>query len=184
MVHLDEDMWFGISESLCIKAGEGRMVRLTKLRKGSIQQGPLMCCGRESELCVLCSISCGDAETVLKRRATQLSLESWKKITWYIDKGLDTNTAEVGSHCYNVEEKWWDGKWWRLQTGSPWATFILCTYFWPPHWVTFKQPLQLMTGCMPLRAPSSCQDPTTLTITTHEFIYDAHLAPMHECLNL
>ena len=47
-----------------------------KERRGSILKGPLMYHGGEPELCILCSIRCDDAEVVLKRRVTQLSLES------------------------------------------------------------------------------------------------------------
>lgn len=50
-----------------------------KIRRGSVQQGPLMCHGRESELCILGSIWSGDAEVVLKRRATQYHWSFEKK---------------------------------------------------------------------------------------------------------
>lgn len=49
--------------------------------------------------CILCSLQCGDAEVVKKK---------WDNYHWClgdtIKDGLDTNIAEVRSHCHNTED--------------------------------------------------------------------------------
>lgn len=69
-----------------------------KVRRGWIQEGPLICHDRELELHILCSIQCGDAGVLFKMESDTIIIRALKTSPAASrEDGLHTNTAKVRS---------------------------------------------------------------------------------------